>query len=214
MIVGDHNTIRENVTIHRGLTPDAETRLGSNNLVMVNAHIAHDCHLGHDIILANNVLLAGHVTVGDRAYLSGAVGVHQFCRIGQFAMVGGQAHITKDVPPFVTIDGVSSRVVGLNLVGLKRAGFTPEEIGQLKAAYRMAFRSGLRWDAMLFEMRQRFATGRAAALHAFMAETKRGCVPERATPRAATVRLHLPDPDSPDSADAETSEGSATRSAA
>ena len=90
---------------------------------MVNSHIAHDCHLGNNVILTNNVMLAGHIIVGDRAYMSGAAGAHQFCRMGTLAMVGGQAHITQDVPPFVTIDGLSSLVVGLNQVGLRRAGY-------------------------------------------------------------------------------------------
>ena len=86
---------------------------------MVNAHVAHDCQIGNNVILTNNAMLAGHITVGDRAYLSAAVGIHQFCRIGMLAMVGGQAHVTQDVPPFVTVDGMSSLIVGLNQVGLR-----------------------------------------------------------------------------------------------
>ncbi|MCA9149057.1 MAG: acyl-ACP--UDP-N-acetylglucosamine O-acyltransferase [Planctomycetales bacterium] len=188
--VGDHNTIREHVTIHRGLKPGADTHLGSGNLLMVNAHVAHDCHIGDNTILANNVMLAGHVHVDNNAYLSGAVGVHQFCRVGSFAMVGGQAHIVKDVPPFVTVDGLSSLIVGLNRVGLRRAGATREELDQLKQAYRIAFRSGLRWEECLKALQQQFPTGRAAELHQFMAQTTRGCIQERSVPRQATIRLH------------------------
>jgi UDP-N-acetylglucosamine acyltransferase len=193
LVIGHQNTIREHVTIHRGLTSHDETRLGDENLLMVNAHVAHDCHVGNHVILANNVMLAGHVTVGNRAYVSGAVAVHQYCRIGEYAMVGGQAHIVKDVPPFVTVDGLSSRIVGLNVVGLRRAGFTTEDLVELKAAYRIAFRSGLRWDEMLTRLAAEHPSGHAAQLHRFMAGTSRGCIPERSMPRLASLRLHQPD---------------------
>lgn len=193
VVVGDGNVIRENVTIHRGLTAEKETVIGSHSLLMVNAHIAHDCHVSDHVILANNVMLAGHISVGERAYLSGGVAVHQFCRIGEYAMVGGQAHVTKDIPPFVTVDGVSTKIVGLNLVGLKRAGFDRDELRQLKIAYRLAFRSGLRWQEMLEQLAAQFPTGRAARLHQFMTSTERGCVQERSVPKGATLRLHLPD---------------------
>ena len=117
--------------------------MGNNNLLMVNVHIAHDCRVGNHTIFANNAMLAGHVTVGDRAYVSGAVAVHQFCRIGSLAMVGGQAHIVKDVPPYVTIDGLSSYAVGLNQIGLRRAGYGQEDLRRLKEAYRVIYRSEL-----------------------------------------------------------------------
>ena len=112
LVVGAGNMIRENVTMHRAMSPDKSTIVGDDNLIMVNAHIAHDCQVGNHIILTNNVMLAGHVTVEDYAYLSGGVGVHQFCRIGSHCMVGGQSHINKDVPPYVTVDGVSTRSRG------------------------------------------------------------------------------------------------------
>ena len=123
VVIGVGNTIRENVTIHRALVPDHATVIGDNCLLMVNSHVAHDCHLGNNVILTNNVMVAGHVRIDDRAYLSGAAGVHQFCRIGTLAMVGGQAHLSQDVPPYVTVDGLSSLVVGLNKIGLRRAGY-------------------------------------------------------------------------------------------
>jgi len=106
------------VTIHRALLFDHATIVGDNCMLMVNSHVAHDCHLGNNVIVTNNAMLAGHVQVADRAYISGAAGVHQFCRVGTLAMVGGQAHLTQDVPPYVTIDGLSSLVVGLNKIGL------------------------------------------------------------------------------------------------
>jgi len=189
VIVGSGNTIRENATIHRALDGDDATILGSNNLLMVNTHIAHDCRVGNNTIFANNSMLAGHVTVGDRAYISGAVAVHQFCRIGSLAMVGGQAHIVKDVPPFVTIDGLSSHVVGLNQIGLRRAGYSQEAIAQLKEAYRVIYRSGLSWNQIVARLQEAFAEGPAALFAQFLATTTRGIVSERRLPPGATIKL-------------------------
>ena len=200
LVIGRGNVFREHVTVHRGLHGNDCTVIGDQNLIMVNAHVAHDCVLGNETILANNVMLAGHVDVGDQAYLSGGAAVHQFCRIGRLAMVGGQSHITKDVPPFVTVDGKSSLVVGLNLVGLKRAGLDREQIEQLTSAYRVAYRSSLPWTEMLELLRKKFPQGYAAELCRFMEQTQRGCVRERATPRQSSViRLHRPDSQSGDS---------------
>ncbi|HTN74994.1 MAG TPA: acyl-ACP--UDP-N-acetylglucosamine O-acyltransferase [Pirellulaceae bacterium] len=189
LIIGDYNQIREHVTVHLGLTPKDATTIGSHYLLMVNVHVAHDCHVEDNVIMANNVMLAGHVTVGKRAYLSGAVGVHQFCRIGTFAMVGGQSHVSQDVPPYVTVDGKSNLVVGLNKVGLKRAGFTEADMLQLKEAYRVIFRSGLRWADVQKTMTERFTTGAAAEMSAFLTSGKRGFVSERRTPPSATIKI-------------------------
>jgi len=191
VVIGANNTIRENVTIHRPLKPDRQTVVGDHNLLMVGAHIAHDCTIGNHCIITNNVLLAGHVTVADRAYLSGAAAVHQFCRIGTLAMVGGQAHITRDVPPYVTIDGLSSLVVGLNQVGLRRAGYTTAQVAQLKAAYRAIYRSGLSWREILDVLRTEFATGPAAEFLPFLEATTRGIVTERRGPPQATIKLRV-----------------------
>ena len=189
LVIGSRNVLREHVTVHRALTEPQVTCVGDGNLLMVNAHVAHDCQVGHETILANNVMLAGHVLVEDRAYLSGAVGVHQFCRIGQYAMVGGQAHITKDVPPFVTVDGATSLIVGLNTVGLRRGGLSRAELDELKEAYRILFRRGSRWQDALDQLRVTFPTGRAAALWEFLEQTKRGCIQERRVPRGAHLKL-------------------------
>ncbi len=187
--LGDGNVIRENVTVHRALDAQGVTRIGDRCLLMVGAHVAHDCTLGNDVILTNNVMLGGHVAVDDRAYLAGAVAVHQFCRIGRLAMVGGLARIRQDVPPFVTIDGGSTMVVGLNRVGLRRAGLTPDEMAQLKNAYRIIYRSGLAWDEMLDVLQLEFPAGPAAEFVPFFLVGKRGFVQERRTPPGATVRL-------------------------
>jgi len=187
--IGSGNTIRENVTVHRALKADGVTRIGDHNLLMINAHVAHDCCLGNHTILTNNVMLAGHVTVEDRAYLSGAAAIHQFGRIGTLTMVGGQAHLVKDVPPYVTVDGLSSLVVGLNQIGLRRAGFGLTEIRQLKAAYRVIYRSGLPWDAILERLKAEFSLGPAAAFYEFLSTTSRGITPERRLPPGATLKI-------------------------
>ncbi|MBL9124571.1 MAG: acyl-ACP--UDP-N-acetylglucosamine O-acyltransferase [Planctomycetaceae bacterium] len=189
LVIGAHNTIRENATLHRALHEGQATTVGDHNLLMVNAHIAHDCHIGNNSVFANNVMLAGHVTTGDRVFVSGAVAVHQFCRVGQFAMVGGQAHISRDIPPYVTIDGASSLVVGLNLIGLRRNGFTPDQVAELKAAYRVIYRSGLRWTEVLERLAEQFATGAAAHFLEFFQGGTRGFVPERRTPPSATIKI-------------------------
>lgn len=190
VVIGSGNTIRENVTIHRALKEEDATVLGDDNLLMVNTHVAHNCRIGNQTIFANNVLLAGHVCVADRVYFSGAVAVHQFCRIGTMAMVGGQAHIVQDVPPFVTVDGVSSCVVGLNQIGLRRAGYQRAEIKQLKAAYRVIFRAGLTWNEILARLEREHNQGAAAGFREFLADTSRGIVKERRLPPGATIRLH------------------------
>ncbi|MCU0873974.1 MAG: acyl-ACP--UDP-N-acetylglucosamine O-acyltransferase [Pirellulaceae bacterium] len=187
--IGEGNMIREHVTIHCGLGANDWTEVGSHNLIMVNAHVAHDCHVGSNVVLTNNVMIAGHVSVGDRAYVSGAVGIHQFCRIGQLAMVGGQAHLNRDVPPFVTVDGLSSHVVGLNTVGLRRNGFREPEVLQLKAAYRIIYRSGLAWRQVLETLQQDFPTGPAAAFYEFLSQSRRGIMQERRGPGRSPIRI-------------------------
>ena len=187
--IGSGNTIRENVTIHRALLSDHATVIGDSCLLMVNSHVAHDCHLGNNVIVTNNAMLAGHVQVADRAYISGAAGVHQFCRVGTLAMVGGQAHMTQDVPPYVTVDGLSSLVVGLNKIGLRRAGYNQAAIQEIMAAYRTIYRSGLRWAEVLEQLRTHFPSGPAAVFYEFLSTTARGIVSERRAPPGATIKL-------------------------
>jgi UDP-N-acetylglucosamine acyltransferase len=189
VIIGAGNTLRENVTVHRALEAGEATILGDNNFLMVNVHIAHDCRVGNNTIFANNAMLAGHISVGDRAYMSGAAAAHQFCRIGTLAMVGGQAHIVKDVPPFVTVDGLSSLVVGLNQIGLRRAGHSAAEIRRLKEAYRVIYRSMLGWNEILARLRDEFNDGLAARFYEFLSTTTRGILCERRLPPGATLKL-------------------------
>jgi UDP-N-acetylglucosamine acyltransferase len=189
VVVGSNNVIRENVTVHRALQSDHDTLIGDNCLLMVNAHVAHDCHLGNNVIVTNNAMLAGHVHVADRAYVSGAAGIHQFCRIGTLAMVGGQAHLVQDVPPYVTVDGLSSLIVGLNKIGLRRAGYNQATIQEIMKAYRVVYRSGLPWAEILEQLRTEFPTGPAAAFYEFLSTTARGIVSERRAPPGATIKL-------------------------
>ena len=188
--IGARNTIREFVTMHRSLHLQGVTRIGCDNLFMAGAHVGHDSNVGSRVILTNNVLLAGHVTVEDRANLSGGAAVHQFCRIGRLAMIGGHARIKKDVPPFVMVDDATSMSVGLNFVGLRRNGFTSEHIQQLKDAYRLIFRRGLPWSEVVPALKQEFSAEPAAELHRFLSGGTRGFTPERRVPANATVRLH------------------------
>ena len=188
--IGCGNTIRENSTVHRALKPDEVTVIGDNNLLMVNVHVAHDCRVGNNTIITNNALLGGHVVVEDRAFVSAAVAVHQFCHIGSLAMVGGQAHINKDVLPFVTVDGLSSLIVGLNTIGLRRAGFNSDDIRTLKEAYRAIYRSGLPWKEILQRLQGEFAGTAAAPFHEAMEATTRGIVSERRMPPGATLKIH------------------------
>jgi UDP-N-acetylglucosamine acyltransferase len=189
VVIGTGNTFRENTTVHRALHEGAQTTIGSNNLFMVGAHVAHDCTISDNAIFANNMLLGGFVAVGDRAFVSGAVGVHQFCRIGRLAMIGGCARVVQDVPPYVMVDGHSGLIVGLNLVGLRRNGYGTEDVAQLKAAYRTIYRRGLRWNAILETLKRDFTTGPAADFFPFLSQGTRGFIQERRMPPAATLKL-------------------------
>ena len=150
--IGARNRIREGVTIHRANTPGAATRIGSDCFLMAYSHIAHDCQLGDRIIIANNVALAGHIEIEDQAFISGGVVIHQFCRIGKLAMIGGNAKIVQDCLPFIITDGNPGRASGLNVVGLRRAGFTAADLRELKTAYRTLLRSGLSLETALAQL--------------------------------------------------------------
>ena len=196
LVIGDNNCIRENVTIHRGWQNDAATIIGNSNMLMVGSHVGHDCRVGNNCILVNHVLLGGHVQLEDRAYMGGGSAVHQFCRVGRLVMVGGLSKITQDVPPYVMAEGVAaSQVIGLNKVGLKRNGYTPADIVQLKEAYRVIYRQGLRWSEVLEILKTDFSTGPAAAFHEFLKTGKRGFIQERRISRRATLKIVDPNED-------------------
>jgi len=180
--IGDRNTVREFVTFNTGTVQDASvTRLGNDNWISAYVHLAHDCQVGSNTIFSNNAQLAGHVEVGDWAILSGYAGVHQFCKIGAHAFVGMTTSLTQDVPPYVLVSGNPCEAHGVNIEGLKRRGFTREQINAIRAAYKTLYRSGLTLEeakAALLEQEQ--ATPEAAeqlrAFRGFLDSATRGIV--------------------------------------
>lgn len=171
--IGDDNVFREHVTVHRSTKPEEATVVGSHNFLMVNSHVGHNCVLGDHIILANGALLGGHVSVDDRAFISGNCMIHQFVRVGALSMMQGGTPISKDLPPFAVAYSVNL-LCGLNIVGLRRAGLTPEERLELKKAYRMLFRSGLNVRAAVAVAQKEFVRGPAKTFVDFIAASKRG----------------------------------------
>jgi UDP-N-acetylglucosamine acyltransferase len=139
--IGDRNVVREHVTIHRGTQNGGGiTRVGSDNLIMVASHVAHDCLLGDHITLANQVMLAGHVYIEDGANIGGGVGIHHFATVGTCAFVGGLARISKDVPPFMVVEGNPAEVRNINSIGMARRGFAPDHIAAVKDAFKRLYR--------------------------------------------------------------------------
>ena len=144
VVIGNFNTIREFVTIHRSTTADiGVTIMGDHNLIMAYCHVAHNCKLGNHVIMSNAATLAGHVHVEDYAIISGLTGVHQFCRVGAHCMIGGCSAAVKDIPPYTIAQGNHAKLYGLNLIGLKRRNFPEKTIKAISDAYRIVFRSKL-----------------------------------------------------------------------
>jgi UDP-N-acetylglucosamine acyltransferase len=153
LVIGDHNIIREGVTIHRGTVQDrSETTIGHHNLLMAYVHVGHDSVIGDRCILVNNASLAGHVHVGDWAILSGYTLVHQFCQIGMHAFVGPGTFVNKDVPAYMMVTGSPAEVRNINVEGLKRRGFSSEAINALRRAYKALYRQGLTVEEALLEL--------------------------------------------------------------
>ena len=143
--IGDRNVIRECVTLNRGTTKDqGVTRIGSDNLFMAYAHVAHDCVIGDQCVLANNATLGGHVHLGDWVIMGGLSAIHQFCKVGAHAFIANNAAVTRDVPPYVMAVGQPAVAHSVNSEGLKRRGFTPEQVRNLRNAFRLLYRSGLK----------------------------------------------------------------------
>lgn len=149
--IGDNNIFREHVTIHRGTTHSMKTVVGSNNFFMVNSHVAHDCVIGDRCILANGAVIGGHCVLQDGVILSGNSAVHQFVRIGRLGMIAGCSATQKDIPPFVIQIGLDN-IGGINLVGMKRAGMSRDQISAVRAAFKMLFREGLVLPAAMAKM--------------------------------------------------------------
>jgi UDP-N-acetylglucosamine acyltransferase len=171
--IGDHNTFREHVTVNRSSGPEEDTVLGDQNLLMACSHVGHNTVIGNHARLANGALLGGHVTIEDYAIVSGNAMVHQFIRVGTLAMMQGGAGVSKDLPPFTMARG-NNTICGLNVIGLRRAGFTAEQRLELKRAYRLLFRSSLPLRAALAAAAERFTSGPSRVLVEFVAASQRG----------------------------------------
>lgn len=177
LVIGDNNIIRECVTIHRGTVQDQGlTQIGSHNLLMAYVHVAHDCMVGDNVILANNTTLAGHVHVGDWAILGGFTGVHQFCHIGAHAFTAVNSVVVQDIPPYIMAQGHNAAPRTINAEGLKRRGFQPNQILNIKRAFKLLYRQGLTVEEAVQKMRELDADTELTPLIQFVLNSKRGII--------------------------------------
>jgi UDP-N-acetylglucosamine acyltransferase len=172
--IGDHNIIREHVQVHRGTAAGSATVIGSHNFLMATSHVGHNCKLGDHVILANGALLGGYVVVGDHVFISGNCVVHQFVRIGDFALMRGLSATSRDVPPFAIVDWQHT-VRGVNVVGLKRAGFEEKRVRAIRQAFRILFHKGRNLSLAVKEIKKTHgANTDVSALLEFIEASKRG----------------------------------------
>jgi len=176
--IGNGNKIREHFTISRGTPPESVTEIGDGNFIMTSGHIAHNCKIGNHTVIASCVLLGGYVEIEDQAFLSGGVLVHQFSRVGRLAMVSGNTRVNQDAPPFFTYSGFAIQPRGLNLVGLKRAGYRTSQVSILKQAYRYLYRSSLKLEEALTRIETAIPTPETLHLTAFIRASRRGIARE------------------------------------
>ena len=174
LVIGHRNKIREHYTISRGTQPESETRIGDGNYIMTSGHIAHNCILGDNIVIASCALIAGYVEVASQAFISGGVVIHQYSKIGRLVMIGGNTRVNSDLPPFFLYSDFNVAVKGLNMVGLKRAGFSLEEIKTLKTAYRLLYRSGLKQEEALIRIEADLSGPPVRELVSFVRSSQRG----------------------------------------
>jgi UDP-N-acetylglucosamine acyltransferase len=172
--IGNGNIIREHYTISRGTQPESATEIGDRNYIMTSGHIAHNCRIGDETVICSCALVAGYVEIEDQAFVSGNVAIHQYSKIGRLAMVAGNTGVNSDLPPFFMYCGVRARPVGLNLVGLKRAGFAEPDISALKQAYQILYRSGLKLEQALARIEAEIPTEHTLHLVRFIRSSKRG----------------------------------------
>ena len=172
--IGNNNKIREHYTISRGTQPESATVIGSGNYIMTSGHIAHNCILGNDITVASCALVAGHVEIESQAFLSGGVVVHQHSRIGRLAMVGGNTRVNSDLPPYFLYSDFNVAAKGLNVVGLRRAGFSREQIRPIKQAFSLLYRSGLNRKEALSRILADVPTEHTRHIVDFIEQSKRG----------------------------------------
>jgi UDP-N-acetylglucosamine acyltransferase len=179
LVIGNGNKIREHYTISRGTKPETFTRIGDGNYIMTAGHIAHNCTVGNNVVIASCALIAGYADIEDHAFVSGGVVVHQYSKIGRYAMIGGNTRVNSDAPPYFLYSDFNITPKGLNMVGLRRAGFKHEQIAKLKTAYRLLFRSGLKLEDALLRVEAEAPSEETAYLVAFIRSSKRGICRER-----------------------------------
>jgi UDP-N-acetylglucosamine acyltransferase len=172
--IGHANQIREHYTISRGTQPESVTEIGDENYIMTSGHIAHNSKIGNRTVICSCALVAGYVEVEDQAFISGGVVVHQYAKIGRLAMIGGNTRVNSDVPPFFLYSGFNVEAKGLNLVGLKRAGFKHSDILALKKAYQILYRAGLKLEEALARIETEVPTPETRHLVAFIRRSERG----------------------------------------
>lgn len=172
--IGNRNKIREHYTISRGTAPESVTEIGDGNYIMTSGHIAHNCRVGSHTVIASCALLAGYVEVEDEAFISGGVVVHQFSKIGRLAMIGGNTRVNSDVPPFFLYTGFNVEAKGLNVVGLKRAGYKASDLATLKKAYQILYRSNLKLEEALARIEAEVPTPLTLHLVDFVRRSERG----------------------------------------
>jgi UDP-N-acetylglucosamine acyltransferase len=172
--IGNRNTIREYVTIHRGTKDGSSTDVGDDCFFMANAHVAHNCRVGNKVILVNLASLTGYCEIGDGAFLSGMVGLHQFTRVGRLAMISALSAVNKDVPPFMLCGGRPGVVQGLNVVGLRRAGISAPVREEIRQAYKLLYRSGLNVSNAVEAIEKIAKSAETKEILAFITTSKRG----------------------------------------
>ncbi|MBA2242447.1 MAG: acyl-ACP--UDP-N-acetylglucosamine O-acyltransferase [Chthoniobacterales bacterium] len=175
--IGDENTFREFVTVNRSTSSEGKTRVGSSGNFLAYSHIGHDCFVGDAVVFSNNGTLAGHVKIEDHAIMGGLTAVHQYCRVGRFAITGGCSKIVQDVPPFMIADGNPAEIRGVNLVGLERNGFAPESVMWIKEAFRLIYRSKLNTRQAVEAVRQELpAREEITQILEFIEKSERGII--------------------------------------
>lgn len=188
--MGDNNIIRESVSLHRGSHATNLTSMGNGCMLMANSHVGHDCRLGDNIVMVNSSAAAGHVHIGDRALISGLAGIHQFTRIGKFAMLSGGGMANQDIIPYVIAQGDRAKPVALNLVGLKRNGFSRESIKAIKHVFKTLFFRGLLMKDAIAKLRAENLPPEAALILDFCEASKRGISRPRRNARALETAVN------------------------
>lgn len=187
--IGNENTIREFTTIHRGTKEGSATSIGDSNFFMAYSHIGHNCQVGNKNIFVNQASLAGYCVVEDQAFLSGMTAIHQFCRVGRLAMISGVSASNKDIPPFVICGGRPAIALGINVVGMRRAGFSAAVRQEIKKAFKLLYTSGLNTSQALQEIKSSLFSAEAQHLVNFVENSKRGIIDDKATETLSAKKL-------------------------